>query len=111
MSEASTETVAKKETQRHRASEYKNCAFRGAYSKGWGAGWDGTPVADCPYEDRRTEGGQVTFSRGLIKAWKAGHKDGLLSRGGSDEELSPSEAAEKVKATQPKKRRRSIITK
>lgn len=104
-----TETV--KTVQRHRASSYKNCAFRGAYSKGWGAGWGGAPVSECPYEDRRTGGGQVTFSRGLIKAWKAGHKDGLLSRGESDENLTPTEAAEKVKATQPKKRPRSIITK
>lgn len=103
----SSETVS---TGRHRAAEYKNCAFRGAYAKGWGAGWDGTPVSECPYKDRRTGGGQVTFSRGLIKAWKAGHKDGLLSRGESDENLTPTEAAEKVKAAQPKKRPRSIIT-
>lgn len=106
-----TEAETVKATQRHRASSYKNAAFRGAYSKGWGAGWDGTPVDNCPYEDRRTGSGQVTFSRGLIKAWRAGHKDGLFSRSGSDEQLTPSEAAEKVKAAQPKKRPRSIITK
>lgn len=94
----------------HRGGDYRNGAFKGAYSKGWNAGYSGEDASTCPYEDRRTETNKVTFSRGLIRAWKRGRLDGLASKAASSELSAPSEAAEMVKANQ-KRRRRSIITK
>lgn len=42
--------------------------------KGREAAKAGKPEAACPYEDKRTFNGSVTFSRSFIRAWLKGHR-------------------------------------
>ena len=56
------------------ATKHENRAWRGAYLKGVMAGFDGKGT--CPYEDKRTSRGSVTFSRGFMKAWREGRNFG-----------------------------------
>lgn len=47
-------------------------ALMGAYRKGQKAREEGKCLSDCPYIDKRTSDGSVTFSRAFIRAWKEG---------------------------------------
>lgn len=51
----------------------------GAYRKGREAYRDGKGLGDCPYSDRRTRNGKVTFSRAFQGRWHEGWWD---ERGG-----------------------------
>lgn len=50
--------------------------MRGAYLKGRRAFERGEPITACPYRDRRTWSGRLTWSRAFITAWKDGWRDG-----------------------------------
>ncbi len=101
---------------KHEGDTYKNRAFKGAYSKGWVAGYDGLEISTVPYSDHRTTSGKVTFSRGLRAAWRKGHRHGALTKDvfskdpERTEPLLPTEARDIVLSLKPKRlRRRSII--
>lgn len=49
-------------------------AFDGAYRKGAEARAAGKTEADCPYHDKRTWRGSVTFSRSFRKEWLKGFR-------------------------------------
>lgn len=51
-------------------------ALRGAFRKGHEAGLAGSPASACPYEDKRTYRGALTWSRSFIKAWEDGWERG-----------------------------------
>lgn len=53
-----------------------NPAWRGAFRKGWQAGFDGAPIGSCPYEDKRKDCGRLTWSRAFIAAWTDGWRAG-----------------------------------
>lgn len=93
------------------SSAYKNVAFRGAYTRGWAAGYDGLPLTDIPYENKLNSTGKVTFSRGLIKAWKRGHKHGLEGKAevSLNPDLTVAPPPSEVMPPPKKLRRRSII--
>lgn len=48
--------------------------YRSAYDKGAAARAEGKTKDACPYDDKRTWRGAVTFSRAFRKAWLAGFK-------------------------------------
>jgi len=43
-----------------------------AFKRGWKAAHEGKSIDDCPYEDKRTKRGSVTFARGYINHWIEG---------------------------------------
>jgi hypothetical protein len=47
-----------------------------AYNKGRDAALKGEPIRACPYEDKRTHRGSVTFSRAYVRAWEDGWEQG-----------------------------------
>jgi ribosome modulation factor len=51
-----------------------------AYLKGLAAGLAGEPATACPYKDKRTWSGKLTWSRGLITAWHDGWKEATENR-------------------------------
>lgn len=57
--------------------EFANPAFKAAYEKGKKAAREGKSETDCPYSDKRTSGGQVTFSRAFRKRWLEGFREEL----------------------------------
>ena len=63
--------------------DYGNRALDGAFNKGKKARTEGKPIAACPYPDRRTYHGNITFSRAFIRAWINGWKD--ASEGEADD--------------------------
>lgn len=48
--------------------------FDAAYDKGAIAAAAGDAESDCPYQDKRTDRGSVTFSRAWRKAWLKGFR-------------------------------------
>ena len=59
-------------------SQYSsNPSLNAAYNKGAYAAAQGMSSEHCPYADKRTNRGNVTFSRAFIRAWMAGYKDAL----------------------------------
>jgi len=55
-----------------------NKALIGAYKKGVVACdrlYETGKDQDCPYEDKRKDGGQLTWSRSFIRAWEDGFQD------------------------------------
>jgi len=46
--------------------------FRHVYEIGRLAGQAGRSISSCPYEDKKTVRGHVTFARGFLRAWKDG---------------------------------------
>lgn len=50
----------------------KNNGFRGAFWRGGDAFWRGEPIEACPYLDKWTSRGSVTFSRAFIRFWEDG---------------------------------------
>lgn len=52
-----------------------NPALRGAYRKGQAARRDGRTFEACPYDDKRTPSGQLSWSRAFIRAWQDGWQD------------------------------------
>lgn len=51
-----------------------NSALDGAERKGREAALRGEPLSACPYEDKRTRRGAITYSRCFIRAWTKGHR-------------------------------------
>jgi ribosome modulation factor len=49
-------------------------AFERAEIKGRDAYLNGESERDCPYEDKRTGQGKLTFSMGFINAWLRGFR-------------------------------------
>jgi ribosome modulation factor len=49
--------------------------FEQAEIKGRDAYLHGKSERDCPYEDKRTTRGCVTFSRGFVNAWLRGFRE------------------------------------
>lgn len=45
-----------------------------ARAKGIDAAMSGKSESDCPYRDKRTYRGRVTFSRAFMKAWLEGFR-------------------------------------
>lgn len=52
-----------------------NPALRGAYLKGAKAAERGDHPGTCPYEDKRTASGRLTWSRAYQAAWLDGYSD------------------------------------
>lgn len=52
--------------------ELWNRALRGAFIKGAEAHMGGLPVDACPYRDKRTDSGRLSWSRSFIRAWQDG---------------------------------------
>ena len=50
-------------------------ALNAAYHKGAYAATQGLSSEYCPYTDKRTQRGCVTFSRAFMRAWMAGYQD------------------------------------
>ena len=54
----------------------EDCNFkgpqRGAWKKGWIAHFEGKNFSDCPYKDKKSMSGRITFSRSFRKAWQEG---------------------------------------
>ena len=59
-------------------------ALNAAYHKGARAAAQGLSSEHCPYPDKRTNRGSVTFSRAFRRAWMAGYQDALIHRLHSD---------------------------
>lgn len=57
-----------------------NRALRGAYRRGFQAGHSGCSSHTCPYSDKRTTGGRLTWSRGFQTAWCDGWRAGNEQR-------------------------------
>jgi ribosome modulation factor len=57
-----------------RSSRHFN-AFEQAEMKGHDAYLHGESELDCPYEDKRTTDGKVTFSRAYINHWLWGFRE------------------------------------
>lgn len=53
-------------------------ALRGAYRKGYEIGVAGFGLEACPYEDKRTSNGRLTWSRAFQAAWRNGWAAGRL---------------------------------
>ena len=51
-----------------------NPALRGAYRKGHEAAIAGRPETACPYVDKRTLSGRLTWSRSFERAWIDGYR-------------------------------------
>jgi ribosome modulation factor len=49
-----------------------------AFKRGWNAGIRGEPLTCNPYPDRRTERGNVTFSRAYRRRWLCGWRAALI---------------------------------
>lgn len=56
-------------------------AFQAAYEEGARAALAGESRRSCPYEDKSTGRGSVTFSRSLRKYWFQGYDDYAGDRG------------------------------
>lgn len=54
--------------------------FGSAYLTGYLAGAGGMPRTHCPYRDRRTHEGKVTYARAWRKAWLSGWDDGKAGK-------------------------------
>lgn len=54
-------------------------AQRGAFRRGWHAFLEGENV--CPYLDKRTDRGHVTFSRAYARLWREGYRRAASARG------------------------------
>ncbi len=56
-------------------------ALRGAYYKGYDAGYDGKDRSNNPYDQKaKTKHGRPTFSYQFWRAWEAGFEDGTEDR-------------------------------
>ena len=64
-----------------------NRALQGAFRKGYDAALAGKSVTACPYDDKRTSRGALTWSRSFIKAWDDGWECGDAER--QKESLTP----------------------
>ncbi|WP_367171471.1 Rmf/CrpP family protein [uncultured Thiobacillus sp.] len=49
--------------------------LEGARRKGAEAAHAGLPVSACPYRDKRTLSGRLSWSRSFRNAWLEGHRD------------------------------------
>lgn len=49
-----------------------NPSMRGAFRKGYDAQKDGAGMDECPYKDKRTDTGKITWSRAYMSAWRDG---------------------------------------
>lgn len=58
-----------------------NPALRGAFMKGARAQEAGDPESACPYRDRRTSRGAITWSRSFIIAWLDGWRAAQQAQG------------------------------
>ena len=47
-------------------------SWRGAFRKGYLAFTSGEPRASCPYMDKRSESGRITWSRAFQASWREG---------------------------------------
>lgn len=52
-----------------------NPALRGSYRKGMEAYFAGDAITECPYRNKRTPRGHLTWSRSFIYAWEDGWND------------------------------------
>ncbi|KAB2319009.1 hypothetical protein F8A86_11690 [Betaproteobacteria bacterium SCN1] len=52
----------------------KRSALDGARLKGAEAARSGLPVQTCPYRDKRTDSGRLSWSRAFRNAWLEGHR-------------------------------------
>ena len=52
----------------------KLSALDGARRKGAEAARSGLPVQACPYRDKRTDSGRLSWSRAFRNAWLEGHR-------------------------------------
>jgi ribosome modulation factor len=59
--------------------EHWNPALRGAFRKGWECAQAGGSEADCPYQDKRTPSGRLSWSRSFITAWAEGFRAQLTA--------------------------------
>ena len=56
-------------------SDRWNKALLGSYKKGVLACRNGLPITACPYRDKRTPNGRLSWSRSFITAWRDGWRD------------------------------------
>jgi hypothetical protein len=53
-----------------------NKAILGAFKKGVASNQSGLPITACPYQDKRTPSGRLSWSRSFISAWVDGWRWG-----------------------------------